>query len=35
MHGWYYRSLFEVLEKEFPGTEAVEEYRMRLKRVFG
>ncbi len=35
MHGWYYRSLFEVLEKEFPGTEAVEEYRMRLERVFG
>ncbi len=35
MHGWYYRSLFEILEKEFPGTEAVEEYRVRLERVFG
>lgn len=35
MHGWYYRSIFKVLEEEFGGTDAIAEYRALLDRVFG
>ncbi len=34
MHGWYYRSLFEVLEQEFKGAPAIEEYAVLLGKVF-
>ena len=34
-HGWYYQSLFSVLEEEFRGTPAIDEYRTLLGKVFG
>lgn len=34
MHGWYYDSICSILEKEFAGTPAVEEYRRLHHRVF-
>ena len=35
MHKWYYSSLFEILEEEFKGAGAIEEYRELLRKVFG
>ena len=35
MHEWYYRSLFEILEGEFKGASAIEEYSRLLGIVFG
>lgn len=35
MHGWYYRSLYEILRTEFEGTPAIEEYRVLMEKVFG
>ena len=35
MHGWYYRSIFEILEKEFGSVPPIEEYRALLIQVFG
>ncbi len=34
-HAWYYRSICEVLEKEFGAVPAILEYRELLKTVFG
>ena len=34
-HAWYYRSLFEILEKEFRGTAAIAEYEALLEKTFG
>ena len=35
MHGWYYRSLFEILVSEFGDVPALAEYRELLKRIWG
>ena len=35
MHGWYYQSIYEVLEREFGDVPAVEKYRTLLQKVFG
>ena len=35
MHAWYYRSVFEILEKEFGDAAAIREYRSLLREVFG
>ena len=34
LHGWYYKAICDKLEKEFPGTKAIREYRELLNAVF-
>lgn len=34
LHGWYYSSIFHILEQEFAGTPAIAEYRELLRKVF-
>lgn len=34
LHGWYYGSVFRILEQEFSGTPAIAEYRSLLRTVF-
>lgn len=35
MHGWYYRSIFEILEEEFGDVSPIREYRELLQLMFG
>lgn len=34
-HAWYYGSILTILDREFPGTDAIREYHVLMERVFG